>query len=205
MTKVEHLAEAIRKNLTMKKLSMEVFEDRLPRGFWNDIIEYLPKGMNWGDRQVLGNYYGKNKQKILNILKADSQMYAVASEPILSEKHTSTPSEHSEPSLHGELFTRDEIIKLMNEVLDERLSDLKESVQIIQNKMEMPPESKTIKGSGRGRKERRDYVKITPTMDRVLFNLFDAEAKKQKLSHGKLLDIILWHWYEKPKLSYEPE
>lgn len=111
----------------------------------------------------------------------------------------------SPTSLTGDVLTRDEIVQLINAVLDERLLDLKESVQIIHDKLDMPPATQTIKGSGRGRKETRDYVKITPTLDRALFNLFDAEAKQQKLSQGKLLDIILWHWYEKPKLSYEPE
>lgn len=205
MTKIEHLAEAIHKNLIIKNLSLEVLDDRFPRGFWKDIIDYLPKGMDWGDGKVIANYYGKNKQNILNILKSDFQRVIVDYKPILSEKDPLTPSEYSEPSLHEELINRDDIVKLINEVLDKRLLDLKESVQIIQNKMEMPPESKTIKGGGRGRKETRDYVKITPTVDRILFNLFDGEAKKKKLSHGKLLDVILWHWYEKPKLSYEED
>ena len=204
MTRIEHLAEAIHKKLIIKNLSIEVLDDRLPRGFWKDIIEYLPKGM-WGDKQVIANYYGKNKQNILNILKSDFQRVRLDYKPIVSEKDPLTPSEYSEPSLHEELINRDDIVKLINEVLDKRLLDLKESVQIIQNKMETPPESKTVKGSGRGRKETRDYVKITPTVDRVLFNLFDANAKKLKISHGKLLDIVLWHWYEKPKLSYEEE
>jgi hypothetical protein len=205
MTRIEHLAEAIHKKLSITNLSIEVLDDRLPRGFWKDVIEYLPKGMAWGDKQVIANYYGKNKQNILNILKSDFKRVRLDYKPIVSEKDPLPPSEHSEPSLHEELINRDEIIKLINEVMDKRLLDLKESVQIIQNKMETPPESQTIKGSGRGRKERRDYVKITPTMDRVLFNLFDTEAKKKKLSHGKLLDVILWHWYEKPKLSYEED
>jgi hypothetical protein len=204
MTRIEHLAEAIHKKLIIKNLSIEVLDDRLPRGFWKDIIEYLPKGM-WGDKQVIANYYGKNKQNILNILKSHFKRVIVDYKPIVSEKDHVTPSEYSEPSLHEELINRDDIVKLINEVLDKRISDIKESVLIIQNKMEMPPESITIKGSGRGRKEKRDYVKITPTVDRVLFDLFDSETKKLKISQGKLLDIILWNWYEKPKLSYEED
>jgi hypothetical protein len=204
MTRIEHLAEAIHKKLIIKNLSIEVLDDRLPRGFWKDIIEYLPKGM-WGDKQVIANYYGKNKQNILNILKSHFKRVIVDYKPIVSEKDRVTPSEYSEPSLHEELINRDDIVKLINEVLDKRISDIKESVLIIQNKMEMPPESITIKGSGRGRKEKRDYVKITPTVDRVLFDLFDSETKKLKISQGKLLDIILWNWYEKPKLSYEED
>jgi hypothetical protein len=202
MTRIEHLAEAIHKKLIIKNLSIEVLDDRLPRGFWKDIIEYLPKGM-WGDKQVIANYYGKNKQNIMNILKSDFKRVRLDYKPIVSEKDPLTPSEYSEPSLHEELINRDDIVKLINEVLDTRLLDLKESVLIIQNKLEMPPESITIKGGGRGRKETRDYVKITPTVDRVLFDLFDADAKKRKISQGKMLDIILWNWYEKPKLSYE--
>ena len=205
MTKIEHLAEAIHKNLIIKHLSLEVLDDRFPRGFWKDVMEYLPKGMDWGDGKVIANYYGKNKQNILNILKSDFKRVRLDYKPIVSEKDPLPPSEHSEPSLHEELINRDDIVKLINEVLDKRISDLKESVLNNQNKMETPPESKTVKGGGRGRKEKRDYVKITPTVDRVLFDLFDSETKKLKISQGKLLDIILWNWYEKPKLSYEED
>ncbi len=201
MTKLEYFTESIQQVMTSKDYSIMIFEQpSVPKDFWVDVRKNLPSGLNWP--KDLSRFFKDNKQNILNLLNSPSPTPMVNNMLTHSEEKVPLLMKHTE---QNNIFTRDEIIKLINEVLDKRLLDLKESVQMIQNKMEMPPESKTIKGSGRGRKERRDYVKITPTMDRVLFNLFDAEAKKQKLSHGKLLDVILWHWYQKPKLSYEQE
>ena len=67
-----------------------------------------------------------------------------------------------------------------------------------------PPEPQTLKGA-RGRKEDRQIKKISATIDEVLWGLFEVERKRRGLSTGRLLDIILWQWYGKPKLSYGEE
>ncbi len=68
---------------------------------------------------------------------------------------------------------------------------------------DMPPEPRTISGEGRGRKEDRKYDRITITIDEKLANLFRQEMKVRNLSAGRLMDVILWNRYNKPRLTYE--
>ncbi len=68
---------------------------------------------------------------------------------------------------------------------------------------DMPPEPSTITGEGKGRKENRQYERITVTIDEKLADLFKQEMKARTLSAGKLMDVILWNRYSKPRLSYE--
>lgn len=70
---------------------------------------------------------------------------------------------------------------------------------------EIPPEPTTVKGEGKGRKENRDYERITVAIDTELAALFKQEMSDKGLSSGKLLDRILWNRYGKPKLSYQDE
>lgn len=198
MTRIELLTEAIRKTLEIQKLSIDVLTDMAPRGFWEAVRVNLRSGYNWPENNsALSNMFNKNKSKILGLLNSSSQMYIPDNETIYSEQQA------SKLSTHNAIFTRDEMIRLIDEHLNIRLSDIRKTVQIELNKMEMPPEVQTIKGQGKGRKEDRQYEKIGPAIDKRLFELFMADCKKRKLSQGKMLDIILWHWYEKPKLSYE--
>ena len=68
---------------------------------------------------------------------------------------------------------------------------------------EMPPEPRTITGEGKGRRENRQYERITVTIDEKLADLLKQEMKARSLSAGRLMDIILWNRYNKPRLSYE--
>ena len=74
---------------------------------------------------------------------------------------------------------------------------------IMANTADEPPAPETIKGKGRGRKETRDYDRITLTVDKVLAGRFKAEAQRRGVSAGRLADIIFWHYFGKPKLSYQ--
>lgn len=56
-----------------------------------------------------------------------------------------------------------------------------------------------------GRKEDRKYTKMTITLDNVLAERLLSEAKKQRLSPGKILDSILWERYGRPRLTYQEE
>lgn len=69
---------------------------------------------------------------------------------------------------------------------------------------EAPPKPVTIKGPGvKGRKETRQYERLTVGIDVVLAEKFKAEAEALNLSPGKLLDRILWNRYGMPRLSYQ--
>ena len=70
---------------------------------------------------------------------------------------------------------------------------------------DMPPEPSTITGEGRGRKENRQYERITVTIDEKLADLFKQEMKARNLSAGRLMDVILWNRYNKPLLTYQKQ
>jgi len=59
--------------------------------------------------------------------------------------------------------------------------------------------------TGRKNKQNRDYGKLSLTVDTVLLDLFNREAKTRRISGGRLLDIILWRYYGRPRLSYQPD
>ena len=173
--------------------------DQMPHGYLTRIREILPSSFSWPRENAgLSRYYLANKQVILKTLRSDSsESKALVGNniPQHSERENAVSSE-----LRGYISESD-IIKLINEVLDKRILDVKNAVQIELNKHESPPLPKTRKGEGR--KENRKYAMITPTIDVVLRDLLLKECKKRNISQGKLMDQILWHWYAKPKLSYE--
>ncbi|MBI4965514.1 MAG: hypothetical protein HY913_19710 [Desulfomonile tiedjei] len=70
---------------------------------------------------------------------------------------------------------------------------------------DVPPEPEVIKGEGKGRRENRDYVKVSVTVDKVLWEKFTKERNRMKVSSGRLMDIILWRAFGRPRLSYQPQ
>jgi len=54
-----------------------------------------------------------------------------------------------------------------------------------------------------GRKQNREYERVTITVDKVLWRKFKAERARLNVSTGRLLDILLWRSLGKPRLSYE--
>ena len=80
---------------------------------------------------------------------------------------------------------------------------MRDERNIIADTEDVPPEPETLKKAGKGRKENRDYVKASVTIDRVLWDFLVDERDRRKVSTGRALDIILWRYYGKPKLSFE--
>lgn len=69
-----------------------------------------------------------------------------------------------------------------------------------------PPEPQELENTGKGgRRQIREYQKLSATVDSVLFDRFRSECKDRKLSAGRMLDAILWNWYGRPELSYQRE
>jgi hypothetical protein len=93
------------------------------------------------------------------------------------------------------------------EVFDEMLHNMPTGRNIIQE-AEEPPEPETVKGAGKGRRENRDYQKVSITIDTVLWDKIIQERDRMKASTGRAIDAILWRCCNKPLLSYqlpEPE
>jgi hypothetical protein len=69
---------------------------------------------------------------------------------------------------------------------------------------DLPPEPLKLSGTGKGgRRQTREYGKLSATLDFVLFEHFRSECSERKLSAGRLLDAILWDRYGRPELSYQ--
>jgi hypothetical protein len=67
---------------------------------------------------------------------------------------------------------------------------------------DLPPEPQYLKGK-KGRRQDRAYKRFTVGVDSNLAKLFEAEMKRLNVSGGRLMDIILWERYGRPKLSFE--
>ena len=93
--------------------------------------------------------------------------------------------------------------------LEQRMREIAREVcqEILQSTPHAPvmPRPEIVAASGRGRKENRKYERITAAIDTVVYDCFKAEREQLNLSTGKLLDLILWERYGKPKLSFEKE
>jgi hypothetical protein len=95
--------------------------------------------------------------------------------------------------------------------LDKRLTAVEKLLQVGRNEgniitdtQDMPPEPQVIKGEGKGRRENRDYEKVSVTIDKVLWKKFCQERDRLRVSSGRLMDAILWREFGRPRLSYEP-
>lgn len=67
---------------------------------------------------------------------------------------------------------------------------------------DLPPEPEYRKGQ-KGRKQNRTYERLTVSLDANLAALFRAEMKRRKVSSGRMMDIVCWHYFGKPHLSFE--
>jgi len=65
---------------------------------------------------------------------------------------------------------------------------------------DMPPQPTRT-----GRGENRQYVKISLTLDKNLWDLFQLERDRLRVSSGRMLDILLWRALGKPRLSFEAD
>jgi hypothetical protein len=92
------------------------------------------------------------------------------------------------------------------EVFQEMFDDYKPIVKHVPIEgEETPPEPRTIRKHGKGRKENRKYKRLTVAIDVNLAERFEAEMRSRNLSAGKLMDVILWNRYGKIPLSYHDE
>jgi hypothetical protein len=94
---------------------------------------------------------------------------------------------------------REQIKEIAREVFKEMIESLRPQATVAED---LPPEPKSVKGKP-GRRQNRDYEKISVTLDSALWEKFKAERDRLKVSNSRLIDIILWQRYGKPRLSFE--
>jgi hypothetical protein len=142
------------------------------------------------------------------------EAHTAQKEPVPQELPQAPTPEHTVDHDAREAYTAQErpeditatIRAIAREVCTEMLANVmhKEHIQHISVEgEEVPPEAETIKGPGvKGRRENRKYTRLTVGIDDVLAERFTQEAKDRGISPGKLLDVLLWNRYDKPRLSY---
>lgn len=208
--KLQALCDAIQTIFDQDNISISIFTDRLPNGYLKRIHDILPKEYFWPDTpKNLSRTIRDNKSDILNILKLETtatteqfQMDIIehSEKNQVSEHSEKNHSERSENIICSENITRSEVISIMSDMLEQALSNRSESIQNIQNALELPPTQKIMGKSGR-KKSDRAWVKLSTSVNSRLNDLFEAECKTQRLSRAQLLDAILWEHYGKPDLD----
>lgn len=118
----------------------------------------------------------------------------------------SDPSEQSEHVGQADISERMKLAlkALAREVFEQMISTVTNvKTGLHATSEDLPPEPVELTGTGRGgRRQVREYGKLSATVDNVLFELFRTECKERGLSAGRMLDAILWNHYNRPDLSY---
>lgn len=201
------------------RVGRKCYELREQRKSWAEIANILPSLgtaylMESGEPyspSALSSLYSNNKSEILSSYERD-------------ERNEDKPQDELSGIVKG----------FVQEFLDLQLPKIEEAVasrlrRLVQEEIlrqsvnstffrgeheheagDLPPEPKARKEvgtKGKGRlKQDREYVRKTLTIDVNLWNLFEQEMKSRRISSaGRMADIILWHHYGRPNLSYMTE
>jgi len=70
---------------------------------------------------------------------------------------------------------------------------------------DLPPEPEYLKGK-KGRRQNRDYERLTVGINKNLARLFKADMAHMKVSSAsRMMDIILWRYYGRPELAFKDD
>jgi hypothetical protein len=86
--------------------------------------------------------------------------------------------------------------------LNKKLSGYEHNLLNESTEFELVPEAETVTGGAKGRRQDRQYLKISLTVDKNLWKIFREKQKKLNCSAPRLMDSILWNFFRKPNLSY---
>ena len=101
---------------------------------------------------------------------------------------------------HIEGMMKPVIQRVAQEAAMEALQSISGSYGESVGALDEPPEPVRIPGT---RRENRDWERVSATIDRNLMEFFKREKKERRLSTSRLLEMIIWLHYNKPRLSYE--
>ena len=196
MKKHELIAQAIKEVLDDKGWTVEYIEDEFPKKFLLEVSKKLPENLPFSNTTAsLSVYVSRNRPEIFATLR---RLYE--DNPV---NDTQTPL--AEPKSQARIPTEEDISRIVNELINERLSDLHDIAHNEHTRVQLVPEPETIKGEGKGRRLTRDYERFSVTVDKELMKLFTQEVKQLKTTSPRLLDTILWERYGRPKLSFQVE
>ncbi|MGO9569722.1 MAG: hypothetical protein ACLP5H_19495 [Desulfomonilaceae bacterium] len=93
--------------------------------------------------------------------------------------------------------------QIAKEVFQEMIQNMPAVGNIITDTQDIPPAPETLKREGKGRRENRDYQKVSITIDTVLWDKIMQEKDRMRVSTGRAMDIVLWRYFGKPLLSFQ--
>lgn len=97
----------------------------------------------------------------------------------------------------------DRMRTVARQVFQEMIQNLTNERNIIADVQDVPPEPQVITGEGKGRRENRHYQKVSITIDTVLWDKIMQEKDRTRVSAGRIMDVILWRYFNKPPLSFQ--
>jgi len=117
----------------------------------------------------------------------------------------SEPEECSLKETRSEPGARSDLEAFVRKIARETCEEIMRNMTSVQAAAgDMPPEPAAVLGV-KGRRQDRDYRKITLTIDKSLWDLFEAERKRLSVSAARMMDIVLWRHYGRPRLSFEKD
>lgn len=177
---------AIIQVMNVMNISLETLIKKAPRGFWLQVSKIIRK--DWARHQNLSQTWKRSQKEIIEIIssQSDKQLSVLPSESPTSLEHV----------------TRDDIEKIVEHVLNQRISNYEHNILNEPNTLELVPEPETVTGGAKGRRQDRQYLKISLTVDKNLWKIFRKKQKNLNCSAPRLMDSILWNFFGKPNLSY---
>lgn len=164
--------------------------------FHDLVYAAIPDAFKPKKRSDLPKWYSNHKQAIQDILRGNK------AEPVTTDQIPLLPDEfiETEPATKAyppqQWVNRDEVIQIVHEILDKRLSG-PETVVVNRDKLlPLPPRTRN------GHQEDRVHKQIGTSIDIRLKELFVQEAARLKMTQAELLDAILFTYFGGPKLSY---
>jgi hypothetical protein len=231
----EQFAEVMAAVMKEKRFSLEQIKEKAPRGFWGAVKAIVdmegpktPSGMAWKDNGALSNHWKRDQAEIEPLLQslmgvkidqkqmetfkpldsAPENQAAGTDEPVYQSKEILFQKE-SESFQQQDLVTRQDLESLKTTLREEIREQLKElhimaSVGTMSIVSEIKPElSPTPAMDGKRHTVKR--AKLGGTVDPVLYELIETEARKRGVSVSRLMDAAFWHFFGRPKLSFEAE
>jgi hypothetical protein len=209
LARLDAMVELIPRFMTERQPDLP-FHEKRPKGIWTYVDNRLTKQ---GFTARSANDFARFKDYILNKLNVLNDK--PIQDSLIPSEHPehSKPVEDSDQSKHSKPseYSVSDFEKAVNGIFDKRIAELQQLARIIHNDKNdiiMPPERVRVKPPDekhRPKGETRKYIGLGVSVDRVLREHFDAEAKRRGLTYSGLMEVILYSRYGKPKLSYEKD
>ena len=89
------------------------------------------------------------------------------------------------------------------ESIQDKLAELLQAVKHRESNWETPPIPVIDQTDPSKKKHVVERERVIGTVDRSLFELFHDERQARGVTVSRMLDIVLWKYFGKPKLSFE--